>query len=54
MRTLFRLARSRNKQIGLEKSRLMGAQITSVETALFELMRTAGHQKFKEIQKIVK
>ncbi len=43
-----------NKQIGLEKSRLMGAQITSVETALFELMRTAGHQKFKEIQKIVK
>jgi nicotinamidase-related amidase len=43
-----------NKRIGLEKSRLLGAQITSVETALFELMRTAQHPKFKEIQKIVK
>jgi hypothetical protein len=31
-----------------------GAGVTSVETALFELLRTAGTPEFKEIQALVK
>jgi hypothetical protein len=31
-----------------------GAVVTSVETALFELLGAAGTPEFKEIQKLVK
>lgn len=43
-----------NKQIGLQKMRDAGANITCVETALFELMRVAEGPQFKEILKLVK
>jgi nicotinamidase-related amidase len=43
-----------NKQIGLEKSKAAGAGITSTEIALFELLKIAKGDKFKEIIKIVK
>ena len=43
-----------NKQIGLDKMRAAGAAVTSVETALFELLRVAEGPLFKEILKIVK
>jgi nicotinamidase-related amidase len=43
-----------NKSIGLEKIRDAGAQITSVETALFELIGTAEGDRFKRILEIVK
>ena len=43
-----------NKRIGLEKCRAAGAGITSVETALFELLRIAEGPVFKEILTIVK
>jgi nicotinamidase-related amidase len=43
-----------NKQIGLQKSKAAGAGITSTEIALFELVKIAKGDKFKEIIKIVK
>jgi len=43
-----------NKQIGLERIKEMGGSLTSVETALFELLKVAEGPKFKEILKIVK
>ena len=43
-----------NKKIGLKKMTGAGAGITSVETALFEILRVAKGEKFKEILKIVK
>ena len=43
-----------NKQIGLQKMRTAGAVMTSVETALFELLRVAEGERFKEIVRIVK
>jgi len=43
-----------NKEIGLEKMKSLGAKITSVEMALFELMETAEHPKFKEISRLIK
>lgn len=43
-----------NKQIGLDKMRAAGAAITSVETALFELLKIAEGPLFKELLKIVK
>jgi nicotinamidase-related amidase len=43
-----------NKRIGLEKIRAAGAAVTSVETALFELLKVADGPVFKEILKIVK
>ena len=43
-----------NKQIGLEKSKTVGASITSTETVLFELLKIAKGDKFKDIIKIVK
>lgn len=43
-----------NKQIGLEKIKRAGAELTSVETVLFELLKMAEGEKFKEILKIVK
>jgi len=43
-----------NRQIGLEKSKEAGAGLTSTETLLFELLKIAKGDKFKEIIKIVK
>jgi nicotinamidase-related amidase len=43
-----------NRALGLHKMETAGAVITSVETALFELLRAAGTPEFKEIQKLVK
>ena len=45
---------AQNRDIGLEKIRDAGAALTSTETALFELLRVAEGEKFKEILKIVK
>lgn len=42
-----------NKEIGLEKARRAGAVVTSVETALFELVGRAGTDEFKEVQRVV-
>jgi nicotinamidase-related amidase len=42
-----------NKEVGLEKMERAGAVITSVETALFELVGRAGTDEFKEVQKLV-
>lgn len=43
-----------DRQTGLQRLRDEGARITSVEMALFELMRVAGGPKFKEVSQIVK
>jgi hypothetical protein len=42
-----------NRQVGLEKMERAGAVITSVETALFELLGRAGTDEFKAVQKLV-
>jgi nicotinamidase-related amidase len=43
-----------NRSLGLHKMERSGAVLTSVETALFELLRQAGTPEFKEIQRLVK
>lgn len=43
-----------NRLIGLEKCKAAGAGLTSTETVLFELLKDAKSEKFKEIIKIVK
>jgi nicotinamidase-related amidase len=43
-----------NRNLGLHKMEHAGAVITSVEAALFELLREAGSPEFKEIQKLVR
>lgn len=43
-----------NANIALEKMRDEGAQITTTEMVLFELLKTADDSKFKDIIKIVK
>jgi len=43
-----------NNAIGLEKMLDCGAQITSVEMCLFELLQKAGGAQFKEIAALVK
>ena len=43
-----------NNAVGIERMRSMGVQITSVETALFELLRTASSPQFRAIAKIIK
>ena len=43
-----------NKHIGLEKCKHTGAKITSVETVLFELLKSAEKSEFKEILNLVK
>ena len=42
-----------NKRVGLRKMERAGAVMTSVETALFELLGRAGTDEFKEVQKLV-
>jgi nicotinamidase-related amidase len=43
-----------NKAIGLELCKELGASITSAETALFELLKKAEGDKFKQMLKVVK
>jgi nicotinamidase-related amidase len=43
-----------NKIVGMEKMVRSGAILTSIEMALFELMRDAKHEQFKAIQKLIK
>jgi len=43
-----------NKAVGLERSKLLGASLTSTETALFELLKIAEGDKFKQMLKVVK
>jgi nicotinamidase-related amidase len=43
-----------NKDIGLDKIAAEGAQITSVETCLFEILKTAEHPHFRQIAKLIK
>ncbi|MBN1364402.1 MAG: hydrolase [Syntrophaceae bacterium] len=43
-----------NRQIGIDAMKSAGAQITSTEMVLFELLRTAADPKAKEFFKIVK
>jgi nicotinamidase-related amidase len=42
-----------NKRIGLQKMERAGAVLTSVETALFELLGRAGTDEFKAVQKLI-
>ncbi len=43
-----------DKDVGLRKIRAAGGEITSVETALFELLKVAEGDAFKQILRIVK
>ena len=43
-----------NRELGLHKMEGAGAVLTSVETALFELLGAAGSDEFKEVQRLVK
>lgn len=43
-----------NREIGIEKMKQIGAKITSVEMALFEMQQIAKGDEFKAISKIVK
>jgi nicotinamidase-related amidase len=42
-----------NKRVGLQKMERAGAVLTSVETALFELLGRAGTDEFKRVQKLI-
>jgi nicotinamidase-related amidase len=42
-----------NRELGLHKAERAGAWITSVETALFELLGAAGSDEFKVVQRLV-
>jgi nicotinamidase-related amidase len=43
-----------NKQIGLQRTKAVGADITSVETVLFEIVKDSQKKEFKDILNIVK
>ncbi|HYX40766.1 MAG TPA: isochorismatase family protein [Pyrinomonadaceae bacterium] len=43
-----------NKQVGLAKMQASGALPSSLELALFELLRDAKHEQFKAVQKLIK
>lgn len=43
-----------NRDVGLHKMERAGAVVTSVETALFELVGAAGTDEFKQVQRLVK
>jgi nicotinamidase-related amidase len=43
-----------NRELGLHKMETAGAVLTSVETALFELLGAAGSDEFRDIQRLVK
>jgi nicotinamidase-related amidase len=43
-----------NRELGLHKAERAGAVLTSVETALFELLRGSDAAEFKQVQELVK
>ncbi len=43
-----------NRQVGLERMAVDGANLSSVEMLLFELLKDASHPKFKQLAKLVK
>jgi nicotinamidase-related amidase len=43
-----------NRELGLHKAEHAGAVLTSVETALFELLRGSDAAEFKQVQALVK
>ena len=43
-----------NKQLAITRMQSQGVTVTSVEMALFELLRTAEHPQFKQIAKLIK
>jgi nicotinamidase-related amidase len=43
-----------NRELGLHKMEGAGAIVTSVETALFELVGAAGSDEFKRVQRLIK
>ena len=43
-----------NKHVGLRKMQAGGALPSSVELALFELLRDARHEQFKAVQKLIR
>jgi nicotinamidase-related amidase len=43
-----------NKQIALQRLAAKGANISSTEMTLFDLLKTAEHPKFKQIAKLIK
>ena len=43
-----------NREVGLRRMEKDGATITSVETALFELLGAAGSDEFKTVQRLIK
>lgn len=43
-----------NRQLGLDKMQRAGALPSSLELALFELLRDARHEQFKAIQRLIK
>jgi nicotinamidase-related amidase len=43
-----------NRELGLHKVERAGAVLTSVETALFELLRGSDAEEFKQVQALVK
>jgi hypothetical protein len=45
---------ARNKEIGIEKMVASGAVISSLETALFELLIESGTETFKSVQRLIK
>jgi nicotinamidase-related amidase len=45
---------SENRALGLHKMERSGATVTSVETALFELLRQAGTPEFKQVQALIR
>lgn len=45
---------AQNREIGLQRVRAVGAALTSVEMALFELQRVAEGPRFKELLRIVR
>ena len=47
-------APSENREVGLRAMERAGAVITSVETALFELLGAAGSDEFKTVQRLIK
>jgi hypothetical protein len=43
-----------NKRLGLERMQAKGAGVVSTEMCLFELLRVARGEQFKQILKVVK
>ncbi|MBW2557537.1 MAG: hydrolase [Deltaproteobacteria bacterium] len=43
-----------NRTLGIERMRDEGAKLTSTEMALFELLKIAGDDRFREISRLVK